>query len=80
MSTLLVFTGGDAAVVRGVRADRGHGMGHLSPFPCLVACPNEPPLRWHQSLVKLVLVSDLPQAQMTRLIHPDRHCSALMGG
>ena len=27
-ATLLVFTGGDAAVVRGVGADRGMRMGH----------------------------------------------------
>jgi hypothetical protein len=31
-ATLPVFTGGDAAVVRGVRADRGYGMGHMSPL------------------------------------------------
>jgi hypothetical protein len=30
-ATLPVFTGGDAAVVRGVRADRGLRMGPMSP-------------------------------------------------
>jgi hypothetical protein len=39
-ATLPMFTGGDAAVVRGVRADRGLRMGHLSPSRCLVARPN----------------------------------------
>ncbi len=33
--------GGDAAVARGVRADRGYGMGPVSPFPCLVTRPND---------------------------------------
>jgi len=28
-------------MVRGVRADRGYGMRHLSSFPCLVARPND---------------------------------------
>jgi hypothetical protein len=31
-------------------------------------------------VVKLVLVSDFPQARMTRLIHPDRLRSMEMGG
>jgi hypothetical protein len=38
-ATLAVFTGGDAAVVRGVRADRGYGMGHLNPFPWMPRPP-----------------------------------------
>ena len=39
-ATLLVLTGGDAAVVRGVGADRGMPHGTLSPSRCLVARPN----------------------------------------
>ena len=39
-ATLRVFTGGDAAVVRGVGADRGLRMGQMSPSRCLVARPN----------------------------------------
>ena len=39
-ATLPVFIGGDAAVVRGVRADRGMRMGPVSPSRCLVARPN----------------------------------------
>jgi hypothetical protein len=31
-------------------------------------------------VVKLVLVSDFPQARMTRLIHPDRLRRMEMGG
>jgi hypothetical protein len=33
--------GRDAAVVRGVRADRGYGMRPVSSFRCLVARPND---------------------------------------
>ena len=39
--------GRNAAEVCGVRVDRGHGMGHMSPFRCLVALPNV--LNWEHA-------------------------------